>query len=157
VRLEWLELRVPPVAVTALMAAAIVAIEHSRAASILTHPGIAPKVGAALAAAGVVVAVAGAVVFRRAGTTVDPLHPERSARLVTGGVYRASRNPMYVGFVVVLVGLAVALSSLVGVALALATGVYLDRFQIQPEERTLLQCFGRDFERYRREVPRWLW
>ena len=94
--------------------------------------------------------------FRRVRTTVDPRHPERSERLVTGGIFRLSRNPMYVGFVAVLLGLAVARSSPVGVALAIATAMYLDRFQIRPEERRLVQRFGIDFERYRQAVPRWL-
>jgi protein-S-isoprenylcysteine O-methyltransferase Ste14 len=88
-------------------------------------------------------------------TWADPRHPERSGRLVKEGVYRIGRNPMYLGFVAVLLGLAVALLSPIGLALALATAAYLDRFRIQPEERMLRRHFGRD-ESYRRTVPRWL-
>jgi protein-S-isoprenylcysteine O-methyltransferase Ste14 len=149
-RIDGLELRVPPLLVTILAAAAIVAVAGTPGS------GIAVLIGAAIAAAGAAVAVAGVIAFRRARTTLDPLHPDRSASLVTHGVYRMSRNPMYVGFVALLLGLAVALSSIAGGTLALAAALYLDRFQIRPEERVLHRHFGATFDRYRASVRRWL-
>lgn len=149
-RIDGLELRVPPLLVTLLAAAVILALADA------PRGGVALLVGAVLAAAGVAVAVAGVITFRRARTTVDPLHPDRSASLVTQGVYRISRNPMYVGFVALLLGLAVALSSITGATIALAAALYLDRFQIRPEERILQRRFGAAFDRYRASVRRWL-
>jgi protein-S-isoprenylcysteine O-methyltransferase Ste14 len=149
-RIDGLELRVPPLLVTMLAAAAIVAIADT------PRSGIALLVGATIAVAGAAVAVAGVIAFRRALTTVDPLHPDRSASLVTQGVYRISRNPMYVGFIALLLGLAVALSSIPGGTVALAAALYLDRFQIRPEERILQRRFGAAFDRYRASVRRWL-
>jgi protein-S-isoprenylcysteine O-methyltransferase Ste14 len=153
---DWLEVRVPPVAVMALAAAAIVATELVVPTPATRPEEIAVLIGIALAAAGLTLSLAGVVGFRAARTTVDPLHPERSVVLVRQGVYRLSRNPMYVGFVAALLGLAVALSSPVGLLLAFGTAVYLDRFQIEPEERVLLQRFGHEYERYKRSVRRWL-
>jgi protein-S-isoprenylcysteine O-methyltransferase Ste14 len=149
-RIDGLELRVPPLLVTMLAAAAIVAVAEA------PRSGIALLVGTALAIAGAAVAVAGVIAFRLASTTVDPLRPDRSASLVTQGVYRISRNPMYVGFIALLLGLSVALSSIPGATVALAAALYLDRFQIRPEERILQRRFGAAFDRYRASVRRWL-
>ena len=100
--------------------------------------------------------LAGVYCFRRAHTTVDPLHPDKASRLVTGGIYRVSRNPMYLGFALLLLAWAVFLASpwmLLGVP---AFMLYLGRFQIQPEERALEQLFGQEFRDYRARVRRWL-
>lgn len=155
-RLDWLELRIPPLVVALLAAASTIGFELASGAGPLAASRPAVLIGAVLAAAGSAVAVAGVLAFRRARTTVDPLHPERSADLVTDGIYRYSRNPMYLGFVIGLLGIAVALCSLLGIALALATARFLHRFQIEPEERHLARRFGRQFEQYCRAVPRWL-
>jgi protein-S-isoprenylcysteine O-methyltransferase Ste14 len=112
--------------------------------------------GVILAAAGLAVAVAGVMAFRRQRTTVDPRFPERASALVADGVYRWTRNPMYVGFVGVALGAAAALGSplaLVGPALLAA---YLDRVQIPAEERALRARFGAAFDAYARTVGRWL-
>jgi protein-S-isoprenylcysteine O-methyltransferase Ste14 len=101
-------------------------------------------------------ALAGVYCFRRAHTTVDPLHPDKASRLVTGGIYRVSRNPMYLGFALLLLAWAVFLASpwmLLGVP---AFMLYIGRFQIQPEERALETLFGQEFRDYRAQVRRWL-
>lgn len=101
-------------------------------------------------------ALAGVYCFRRAHTTVDPLHPDKASRLVTGGIYRVSRNPMYLGFALLLLAWAVFLASpwmLLGVP---AFMLYIGRFQIQPEEWALESLFGQEFRDYRAQVRRWL-
>ena len=109
-----------------------------------------------LAAVGLVICVAGVVQFRRAKTTVNPLTPETTTAMVTSGIYRFSRNPMYLGFLLALTGWAVFLSHvLVFVFLPLFV-VYMNRFQIIREERALAAKFGRHFTDYRGSVRRWL-
>ncbi len=152
---EWLELRVPPVAVALVL---LLAMRLSARWS----PGLpgpteaAGAVGTALVAAGASFAVAGAWQFHRHATTVDPMRPDRASRLVDRGVFSISRNPMYVGFVVALLGAALmfdALLALLGPALLAA---WLHRFQVLPEERILSVRFGAAFEAYCDRVPRWL-
>jgi protein-S-isoprenylcysteine O-methyltransferase Ste14 len=107
-------------------------------------------------AAGTLFALAGVVAFRQAHTTVDPRTPEASTSLVRSGVYRYSRNPMYVGFALWLLAWAVYLDSgwsLLGVA---AFVIYMNRFQIAPEERALREQFGDEFRQYEQQVGRWL-
>lgn len=108
------------------------------------------------ALAGLLVSLAGVVAFRSASTTVNPTTPEASSSVVTAGVYRWSRNPMYLGFLLLLVAWALYLGNL-GAALMLPLFVlYMKRYQIAPEERALYQKFGSEYLEYTSRVRRWL-
>ena len=149
------ELRVPPVVVTLLSALLMTLL--ARSATGLHWPTPLRFAGALLLfAAGVAIAVAGVREFRRASTTVNPLTPAAASAMVRSGIYRHSRNPMYLGMLLVLAGWAVWLASLAAVAVLPVFVLYLNRLQIEPEERALASRFGADFEEYRRSVRRWL-
>ncbi|MAM87862.1 MAG: protein-S-isoprenylcysteine methyltransferase [unclassified Hahellaceae] len=109
-----------------------------------------------LLVAGDGVCLAGVVEFSRARTSVDPRKPEASSSLVTSGIYSVTRNPMYVGFTSILLAWAAWLSSPWSLLIVGAFVVYLDRFQIQPEERALEEIFGHIFADYCRKVRRWI-
>jgi len=94
--------------------------------------------------------------FVRARTTVNPLNPEKTSVLVTSGLYRFSRNPMYLGMLLWLLALCLYLNNIAGLLVAAAFVAYINRFQIRPEERALQQQFGEAYERYQQQVPRWL-
>jgi len=94
--------------------------------------------------------------FRRAKTTVNPLKPEASTALVTGGLYRWTRNPMYLAMLLLLLAWACIVSNWAALAILPLFVAYLNRFQIGPEERALQARFGAEFESYRRKVRRWL-
>ena len=150
-----LEHKIPPPVVALLVGAAMWGI------SLVTPPIEIPaliRVVAAftIAVAGVVIAVSGVVAFRRASTTVNPLKPETASSLVTCGVFRFTRNPMYVGLALALLGWAVYLSSIVAYLGPLVFVLYMNRFQIAPEERALTALFGPAFADYRGRVRRWL-
>jgi protein-S-isoprenylcysteine O-methyltransferase Ste14 len=113
-------------------------------------------VALALALAGFAVALAGVLAFRRAGTTVNPTTPAAASAMVRSGVYRISRNPMYLGFLLLLAAWAVRLSHPVAFALLPLFVLYLNRFQIRAEESVLLEKFGGEAEDYFRSVRRWL-
>lgn len=97
-----------------------------------------------------------AATFRRAKTTVNPLKPQSSSSLVTWGIYAITRNPMYLGGLVILTGCAVFLSNALAFLLLPAYILYINRFQIAPEERALTSLFGQEFAAYRSRVRRWL-
>lgn len=116
------------------------------------------RIGLALVVllAGIAVCLAGVFSFRRARTTVNPLKPETASALVSSGVYRYTRNPMYLGFATVLIAWSILLAwppALLGV---LGFVMYMNRFQIGPEERALARLFGREFAQYCSQVRRWL-
>jgi len=150
-----LELKIPPLLLVLLAGAAMWLL-----ARLLPVPAIMLPVwwplAVLLTACGVAFAVAGVVEFRRARTTVDPLHPAKASRVVRSGVYRISRNPMYVGFLLLLAGWAVLLGSLAAWVLLPVFVLWMNRFQIAPEERALRALFGDGFEDYLRAVRRWL-
>jgi len=95
--------------------------------------------------------------FRRARTTLSPMAPAAASSLVTSGVYRFTRNPMYLGLLLVLVGWADFLASPIALVLTPGFVLYMNRCQILPEERALLATFGVEYAAYKGRVRRWLW
>jgi protein-S-isoprenylcysteine O-methyltransferase Ste14 len=153
--MKSLENRIPPPLVAALFGLAMWVLS-------LVAPGIGldPALRLALSLLalllGVLIGLMGIASFQRARTTTNPLRPETATKLVSSGIYRFTRNPMYLGVACLLVSLAVWLAfpwSLLGV---LGFVLYMNHFQIAPEERALAALFGEEFERYRGRVRRWL-
>ena len=99
---------------------------------------------------------AGFLSFRKAGTTIDPVQIDRASALVVGGIFRLTRNPMYVGFTSMLIALAVALAAPFTLLGPLFFVVYIHRFQIVPEERILIRKFGQLYGDYTKRVRRWI-
>ena len=153
--MQWLDHRIPPPLVGVLIGGAM---------WLLAPFGPAFALDAStryfLAAALFVVAMAfdigGLLAFRASRTTVNPLAPERATSLVTGGVYRVTRNPMYVGFTLLLTAWAVVLAAWPTFLGPVVYVLYITRFQIVPGERALLQLFGEAYAQYTRRVRRWL-
>lgn len=110
----------------------------------------------ALVVVGIAFDLLGLLAFRSARTTVNPLKPERASSMVTGGVYRVTRNPMYLGMAVLLVAWAVYLSRLLPFVGPVVFVLYITRFQIEAEERALRGLFGEEYSSYASRVRRWL-
>ncbi|WP_259394822.1 isoprenylcysteine carboxylmethyltransferase family protein [Shewanella sp. SR44-3] len=113
-------------------------------------------IGTMFAAVGIAVALAGVTSFMRANTTVNPTTPNSASSLVDSGIYRFTRNPMYLGLLSMLLGWAVFLASPLTLIGALVFVVYMNRFQIKPKESALLNVFGTAFLQYQAKVRRWL-
>lgn len=153
--MQRLELRLPPPVVLLLWAAAMKAGAWVWPALAFDLPARRP-LAAALALAGLVCALAGAWAFRNAQTTLDPRRPERASCVVSTGIYRCTRNPMYLGIALLLAAWATYLAhALAFVAWPLFIA-YLTRFQIVPEERHLREKFGPEYAAYQARVRRWL-
>jgi len=103
----------------------------------------------------VVVTCAALVQFYRSKTTVDPTKPEITSKLVVSGIYRYTRNPMYLAMLLLLLGFGLHLGNAFNVLLAAGFVAYMNRFQILPEERALLKIFGKKFQQYTVKVRRW--
>ena len=149
------ELRVPP-PVVALVAAGLMAVAARFAPGFVFDVPGGAVLAAAVAAAGLAFDAAALVAFLRARTTINPTKPGSTSSIVTGGVYRVTRNPMYVGLVLVLAGFALYLGNALGFLTLPAVVLYLGRFQIGPEERVLAAKFGAAYDDYRSRVRRWL-
>ena len=94
--------------------------------------------------------------FKQAATTVDPTQPEKSLKLLTHGVYAYTRNPMYLGFLLLLLAQVCWLGQLVTLSGCVIFVVYLQLFQINPEQRLLQQQFGGQYTEYCQRVRPWL-
>lgn len=105
---------------------------------------------------GAFIGLAGVYSFKRHKTTVNPIMLEKTTSLVTSGIYRYTRNPMYLGLLLWLLAFAVYLSSLVALIGPVLFVLYMNEFQIKPEESVLSAKFGQEFTRYTQEVRRWL-
>lgn len=150
-----LEVKVPPPVVA--LTAAVLMWGISRFAPAVAIPtDIRLAVSIAIGLAGVATSVAGVLTFRRARTTVNPTRPEAASSLVSTGIYRMTRNPMYLGLLLVLVAWAVFLSSAWALLGAAGFVIYMSRFQISPEERALTRLFGSEYASYKARVRRWL-
>lgn len=154
---DSLELKIPPLAVV-LIAAGLMLLMRWLTPTLVVSLDLDVRMWAALPvlAAGIAIAVAGVIQFRRSHTTVNPMTPERTSALVSSGIYRYTRNPMYVGMLLALLAFSVVLASPASLLILPAFVVYMNRFQIVPEERELARRFGAEFQAYRERVRRWL-
>ncbi len=153
-----LELKVPPPVVALCLALLmwLVASAVPVAPPFDLSIGLRASLAVALAVIGQGISIAGIVSFRRARTTINPLKPGAASALVRDGVFRFTRNPMYLGLLLTLVGWAVWLWSPAALLFLPVFVLYIDRFQISPEERALATLFGAEFAGYRTRVRKWL-
>lgn len=150
-----LELKIPPL-VWALFYAMLMKGCHFWFPDFSIPLPFAPFFWPILVGLGLSLCVGGVQSFRYAKTTIDPRHPEKVTTVVDTGLYGVTRNPMYVGMMLILLGWAVHLQNIPAflvVGLFVAT---MTQFQIRPEERLLEERFGEAYLDYRRRVPRWL-
>ncbi len=154
-RMRALELKIPPVGVFLLAGAAMWGVARLLPAADVDLPARLFIVVVLVIASGAI-AVAGILAFRRHETTVDPTQPGKATSLVVGGVYRHTRNPMYLSLALLLLAWAAYLANIVTLLVIPAFIAYMHRFQIIPEERALLEKFGDSYTRYAGRVRRWL-
>src|SRR5687768_11162243 len=136
-----LDLKIPPL-VLVLLTGALMWLSSWIAPTFGFVISMRNFIAAALALLGATTSILGVISFRRAGTTVNPLTPTASSSLVRSGIYTFSRNPMYLGFVIVLLGWGIYLSNALPLLFIPLFVFYMNRFQIKPEEDALRSRFG---------------
>ena len=94
--------------------------------------------------------------FIKNKTTINPVKPHTATSLVTSGAFTFSRNPMYLGLLLFLFGFALQVNIIGGVPLLILFVLYLNAFQILPEERAMLEVFGDEYREYMKKVRRWI-
>jgi protein-S-isoprenylcysteine O-methyltransferase Ste14 len=150
-----LELKIPPLAVFLIAALAMWVLARLSPVTEFALPA-AHLVVFGLMLVGGTIALAGVRAFHRKETSVDPMNPDKASSLVDAGIYRYTRNPMYLGLGLALLAWGVFLGNMASFAVLPAFVLYLTRFQIKPEERVLLDKFGPDYATYMNDVRRWL-
>jgi len=105
---------------------------------------------------GIFIAVLGILRFREKRTTVNPLRPEEASSLVTSGVFRFTRNPMYLGLALIAFGWGIYLGSIWALSGVIMLVLFINRFQVQPEERAMHKLFDQEFKDYCKRTRRWI-
>lgn len=155
--MHWLETKIPPPVVAAILGVVAWRVARALPSLALDLPDLLRGVPAALlAATGLALDATALRTFFAARTTVSPLDPSRTSALVERGLYRFTRNPMYLGLLLILAGWTIWLDHALAFVVLPGFVFYITRFQIVPEERALRERFGDGFSHYAARVSRWL-
>lgn len=153
--LKVLELRVPP-AIQVALAASLIYLINSNLPSVHSFRYTRYILSGLLIFTGSYLSWAGVKSFRENKTTINPMNPKASSKLVVKGVYSLTRNPMYLGFLCILYGSCIFLGSFFSLPICILFQVYMTHFQIKPEEKALEKLFGDEFLKYKKSVRRWI-
>ena len=146
---------VPPPVVAAIVGAVMWALDR-RLELCKFESALQAPVAGILLIVGLLLMLCAVASFVAARTTINPLRPSRASSLVTTGIFRISRNPIYLGDLVLLAALAVWLGNAISALLLVPFVAYINRFQIIPEEHALTKLFGSSYIAYCSKVRRWL-
>ena len=150
-----LELKVPPDVVWVIVAS-LMWLASTKTPRLEIPSPVRVGIAVVLTVVGVLVMASARALLVRADTTWRPMTPGQTTSLVTSGAYGLSRNPIYLGMLLVMLGWAVLLSSPAALVVSSVFVVYLDRFQIGPEERALSAILGQEYSDYLKRVHRWV-
>ena len=153
--MQTLETKIPPPLVAAIVGLAMWGLARATG-PLQSDSHLGGALAAIFAAIGLSFAIPAFFAFQQAKTTVNPMKPEEATALVESGVFRYTRNPMYVGLTALLIGWTCYLESAFALLGPLLFALYIDRFQIAPEERALREKFGESYASYQKRVRRWL-
>lgn len=150
-----LKLKIPPVALVLLFALAMWLVARMSPGSGIEIPG-REWVALVILIAGFALIIVGASAFISAKTTINPMSPESATSIVSSGIYKLSRNPMYVGLFIMLMAWVIFLGNILTALLLPPFILCMNRSQIIPEENALLTKFGDEYARYMKSVRRWI-
>ena len=148
-----METKIPPPIVTLVFA---LSIYLSRGIFKIVEIKHSFYLGIFLLLLGFAILISAVRLFKKDNTTINPLSPQQATKLVTDGIFKYSRNPMYLGMALVLTSIAVFFNLLGGIILITLFCAYITKFQIIPEERAMSDLFSDDFDKYIKETRRWV-
>ena len=105
---------------------------------------------------GITTLITAVLSFKRQSTTVNPLQPEKASSLVVSGIFKYSRNPMYLGMLLILISMTINFNFVGGILIIFVFVAFITKFQIIPEEIVLEKLFGEEFIRYKKKTRRWI-
>lgn len=151
--MKWLELKIPPLLVALIFGFLIWVMQFQVE---IDNTIVLYIVSIILFSIGSIVSILGVWEFRKQKTTVNPMSPQESNSLVMNGIYTFTRNPMYLGFLLWLFSLGVLLRNPISLIAIVLFVIYMNIFQIIPEENILEEKFGKEYLKYKENVRRWL-
>lgn len=153
--MKFLEAKIPPPLLTIIFGLAVWGI-----ATVLPGLDISRDIRLTIlivmVAVGLVLTVSALLTFWKAKTTIDPNHLHKATTVVKHGIYKFSRNPMYLALLIYLTALTIYMANLYALPLPVLFVLYMNRFQIQPEESMMTSLFGEAYLSYKNQVRRWI-
>lgn len=150
--MKWLELKIPPLFVALIFGFLIWVIPFRVE---IDNTMVLYIVSIILFSIGSIVSILGVWEFRKQKTTVNPMSPQESNSLVIKGIYTFTRNPMYLGFLLWLFSLGMLLRNPISLIAIVLFVIYMNMFQIIPEENILEEKFDKEYLKYKENVRRW--
>lgn len=147
--------RVPPPILTVIAIAGIWAADHWLPGLSRSHRFF-PLFGVIIIAAGLAIILWAGVLFKANETTVNPFRPDKTSAIVESGPYKFSRNPMYLGMLLTIIGAAFVWHALLALPILVSYWLYMTAAQITPEEVVLKEQFGVAYTDYMKRVRRWI-
>lgn len=152
--MKSLELKIHPPIILLICLLMVYGLSHYL--PLLALPSMLIGVHKYVALAGVLVALSGIWEFRKVKTTIDPTKPGKASHLVTNGIYRVTRNPMYLGMLLIIIAAVLKFANYYGFIALPFFVLYITTFQIKPEERCIEGIFGEEYMQYKKKVRRWI-
>ncbi|MDK9759212.1 isoprenylcysteine carboxylmethyltransferase family protein [Vibrio sp. D173a] len=153
--MKFLELKVPPLALFA-----VILLSSYWLANSLTFASFPVPYHQLVSVLGVVVSgvigVSAVWEFKKRKTTVNPIKVDTASLVVDSGIFGYSRNPMYLALFILLFCFGYYLQNLFSLSLSFLFVIYMNRFQVLPEEQALESLFGAEYVDYKQKVRRWV-
>jgi len=152
-QLQALDLKLPPPVIAFVCGGLMWGV--AEAVPLLAIVAMPDNIAMVFAGVGVMIALVAVISFMLSRTTINPHRPDQTSHLVTSGLYRFSRNPMYLAVFLMLVSWGFWLQNIAAILLLPLFPLYITEFQIKPEEKHLEQLFGKRYREYCSRVRRW--
>jgi len=149
---KYLKTKIPPPIVTLLCIGIIYLFENKIEYS---QPDF-KAIGIIFLILGLIIIFLAVLKFIKIKTTVDPTRPHKTSNLVISGIYKITRNPMYLGMLFLIMAYTIYTNNVVGSITIPIFIFYINKFQIEPEEIEMRKKFGESFENYCKKVNRWI-
>ncbi len=149
-----MKLKIPPVIVFGVFAVVLFLLAHYLPVGEFEFFGRSFLIYLMLGLGSLVAAIALLQFFGKK-TTVDPMHPEKASKLVTSGIFKYTRNPMYLGMLLFLIAFALKLGNAFNTVVLAGFVYYMNHFQIRGEEEALNKLFGKEYKIYTKATRRW--
>ena len=146
-------IKIPPPLIVLVL---IVSIYFSSKKIDLINIPLQMEISILILSAGILIFVNPVLQFIKSKTTVNPIQFEEVNKLVTSGIFKYSRNPMYLGMLMIVLSTSIFYLNIYSILTPLLFILWINKFQIKREEEFLIEKFGDEYLSYKKKTRRWI-
>ena len=146
-------IKIPPPLIVLVL---IVSIYFSSKKIDLINIPLQLEISIFILSAGILIFVNPVLQFIKSKTTVNPIQFEEVNKLVTSGIFKYSRNPMYLGMLMIVLSASIFYLNIYSILTPLLFILWINKFQIKREEEFLIEKFGDEYLSYKKKTRRWI-